>query len=414
MNNRNNQNLGDEIKNIVQRALNNKDFSELNQNIGNVVKDALEEAKSSVNWKPGTHNLNKDQIYKNPNQKKYEDKTQKVRDIQTKKTSLTVRPGKYTVPVGQVSGMALSILGTIGSATFGIALFVLTVLGFTLGSFFHSISLILLPLFLFSVFVLFSGNSIRKRLKRFQKYLLCMKDKDYCQIDELSSLTGFSNKYIARDLQKMIKVGMFPEGNFDDTKTTFVLTNERYRQYLDLKRSIESKQMEKITSEREVTTSSGLNEEIRKGINEGRKLITEIKQANILIPGQEISRKLDRLEIVVGKIFDYVEIHPEKFIEIKKFTEYFLPTTYKLVDAYKNLDYQTIQGENISTAKKEIEDTLDTINLAFENLLDDLFHDISMDISTDISVLETMLAQEGLTGNDMRIKYNTREDKQNE
>jgi hypothetical protein len=57
---------------------------------------------------------------------------------------------------------------------------------------------------------------------------------------------------------------------------------------------------------------------------------------------------------------------------------------------------------------------MDTINLAFENLLDDLFHDISMDISTDISVLETMLAQEGLTQNDMRIKNNFMEDEDNE
>ena len=69
----------------------------------------------------------------------------------------------------------------------------------------------------------------------------------------------------------------------------------------------------------------------------------------------------------------------------------------KLVGAYRDFDAQPVQGENIISAKKEIEDTLDTINLAFENLLDGLFEDVAMDISTDISVLETMLAQEGLT-----------------
>ena len=106
-----------------------------------------------------------------------------------------------------------------------------------------------------------------------------------------------------------------------------------------------------------------------------------------------------------------MELHPEKFPEIKKFTEYFLPTTLKLVDAYKKLDYQPIEGENISNAKKEIEETMDTINLAFENLLDGLFEDVAMDISTDISVLETMFAQEGLTEKNMKVKNKTAEDK---
>ncbi len=82
--------------------------------------------------------------------------------------------------------------------------------------------------------------------------------------------------------------------------------------------------------------------------------------------------------------------------------EYYLPTTLKLLEAYKEFDRQPVQGENITTAKKEIEKTLDTINLAFENLLDDLFEDAAMDVSTDISVLNTMLAQEGLTENNLK------------
>ena len=75
---------------------------------------------------------------------------------------------------------------------------------------------------------------------------------------------------------------------------------------------------------------------------------------------------------------------------------YYLPTTLKLLQAYQEFDAQPIQGENIRSAKAEISDTLDTITIAFENLLDSLLNTI-MDISTDISALETMLAQEGLT-----------------
>ena len=92
-----------------------------------------------------------------------------------------------------------------------------------------------------------------------------------------------------------------------------------------------------------------------------------------------------------------MERNPRQLSEINKFMEYYLPTTLKLVTAYKEFDLQPVQGENIRSAKKEIETTLDTINHAFEVLLDSLFEDAAMDIATDISVLETMLAQEGLT-----------------
>ena len=74
--------------------------------------------------------------------------------------------------------------------------------------------------------------------------------------------------------------------------------------------------------------------------------------------------------------------------------------TVKLLGAYADMDSQPVQGENIRTAKKEIEDTLDTLNIAFEKLLDSIFQDTALDVSTDISVLQTLLAQEGLTKGD--------------
>ena len=76
---------------------------------------------------------------------------------------------------------------------------------------------------------------------------------------------------------------------------------------------------------------------------------------------------------------------------------YYLPTTKKLVDAYVDLEREPIAGDNVVKMKQEIEKTLDTINLAFENLLDGFFEERAWDISSDISVLNTMLAQEGLT-----------------
>ena len=84
--------------------------------------------------------------------------------------------------------------------------------------------------------------------------------------------------------------------------------------------------------------------------------------------------------------------------------DYYLPTTMKLLEAYEELDTQPVQGENILSSKREIEKTLDTLNQAFERLLDDMFQDTAWDVSSDISVLNSMLAQEGLKEKDFEQK----------
>ena len=92
-----------------------------------------------------------------------------------------------------------------------------------------------------------------------------------------------------------------------------------------------------------------------------------------------------------------LEQNPDSVNDMRRMMDYYLPTTMKLLEAYEELDVQPVQGENIISSKKEIEDTIDTLNIAFEKLLDSLFQDTAWDVSSDISVLHTMLAQEGLT-----------------
>ena len=100
--------------------------------------------------------------------------------------------------------------------------------------------------------------------------------------------------------------------------------------------------------------------------------------------------------MIVDRIFDRVEQNPSSVSDIRKLMEYYLPTTIKLLEAYQEMDAQPVGGENIQKSKAEIEATLDTLNAAFEKLLDNLFQDTAWDVSSDISVLNTMLYQEGL------------------
>ena len=199
----------------------------------------------------------------------------------------------------------------------------------------------------------------------------------------------------------MIKKYMFLEGHLDDTGTCLITSDESYKQYLETKKQAEIQQKTKeqeIQKEEETAGEADLSKETRKVIEEGNAYIEQIRKSNDAIPGVEISNKMYHLENVIRRIFKRVEQHPELIDDLHKFMDYYLPTTVKLLQAYEELDKQDVEGDNIKTAKKEIENTLDTINQAFENLLDSFFRDTAWDVSTDISVLKTMLAQEGLTG----------------
>ena len=192
---------------------------------------------------------------------------------------------------------------------------------------------------------------------------------------------------------------MILEVQLDKGETSLIASDEAYDQYLAAEKNAEQIQKEAAEDPRKK-----LSEEAKKVIEEGDRYIEEIRRSNDAIPGVEVSNKMYHLENVIRRIFQRVEQHPELIEDLHKFMDYYLPTTMKLLKAYEELDKQDVEGENIKTAKQEIENTLDTINTAFENLLDSFYKDTAWDVSTDISVLKTMLAQEGLTEDDLKRK----------
>lgn len=136
-------------------------------------------------------------------------------------------------------------------------------------------------------------------------------------------------------------------------------------------------------------------------IAEGEKYLQELAVADIRIDNESVSASIRRMEVACRSIFAYIEEHPAKAGQIRKFINYYLPTTMKLLNTYDRLTRQGVQGENISSTMFDIEAMMQTIATAFEKQLDNLFENEALDISTDISVLETMLQQEGLTEDEM-------------
>lgn len=128
------------------------------------------------------------------------------------------------------------------------------------------------------------------------------------------------------------------------------------------------------------------------------RAVSELRRLNDAIPDPKISAQIDHLEEVTGKIIDHVIENPSKQPQISRFLDYFLPTTIKLLNAYDRMDSAGVSGSNINTTKQKVETMLDTLCAAFDKQLDSLFGDEALDISTDITVMENLLAQEGLSG----------------
>ena len=151
--------------------------------------------------------------------------------------------------------------------------------------------------------------------------------------------------------------------------------------------------VEEVPEEPETTG----NEELDKMIADGKKAITEMKRLDDNIADPAISAQIVRLQQLAGKIFAQVEQNPEKLPQIRKFMNYYLPTTLKILNAYDRMGEQGVSGENITSTMQKVEGMMSTIITAFEKQLDSLFGSEAMDISTDMVVLENMMAREGLT-----------------
>lgn len=440
-------NLGDQIRGIVEDAMDSMNFSQLNEQIKRTVNGALDEVRKTVgpyqDPKENTHAFDwdiqkdwkqqdwKQQDWKHQDrrnqrhtQRGWQEQSHAYRHEEARQARQEARRERDNTKktkhmTGSIRGTLFTIFGSIGVAMFGLSAFITGLVGMFTGVFtvLGPISLSLLAVTAGFGVMLYKGTAIRGRMKRYQEYNRILRGRSFCAIEEMADYLEKPQKYIVSDLRKMIRLGFFPEGHIDNKKTHFITTDETFEQYLMSTKSYEQRkkleeeqkrtqkaaeQDAKKKAQPDAATSVDENSELYRTIKAGREYILEIRHANDKIPGEEISRKLDTLEEVTSKIFICVEQHPEKLPEIRKFMEYYLPTTLKLVNAYREFDCQPIQGENITSAKTEIENTLDTINDAFARLLDSLFEDAAMEVATDISVLNTLLAQEGLMKSDFK------------
>lgn len=125
-------------------------------------------------------------------------------------------------------------------------------------------------------------------------------------------------------------------------------------------------------------------------------VIEEIRRLNDEIDDGPVSERIERIERATAGILQTLRERPERAEEARRFVNYYLPTTLKLLESYRLMEKQSYQGENIRASRRQIEGVLDKIVAATEQLQDRLYRAEAMDVEAEITVLETMMASDGL------------------
>ena len=422
--------LGDKIQDIIDSAINEKNYQKLSQSINQTLNKAIdsgsEALKSALNHTAGDGKYTN---YRTGSSYDYRQNRswdfQKTGNRQSKHTDTGRQQNKsqetnmalYLPSSGiKVKGILKTVFGGILTGTFGVAAIIVGALGLGFGvNGMVGGSVALAVAAAASGILLGQGYTSLTGLSRRDKYIKALGSHTYCNFQQLALAVGKPVKFVKKDIRRMISKGWFLQGHVDGQETCLITSNETYDQYVSTQKQLEERKRqetellreeqarEKIRQEAEQRDKKNarISPEVQQVLDKGNDFLDKIRRSNDAIPGEEISSKISRMELIIAKIFERAKAHPEIIPDLNRLMDYYLPMTVKLLNAYEEMDSQPVQGENITSSKREIEETIDTLNIAFEKLLDSVFEDTAMDVSSDISVLNTVLAQEGLTEDEL-------------
>ena len=204
-------------------------------------------------------------------------------------------------------------------------------------------------------------------------------------VEMLADLTHQTKKKALKKLRSYIHKGWLNAWLDDETETLY-LTAEDYRAAKEAATAADAQPQ----PEKAETGDAPLN------LDTARRFAAVLEKEQQLMQDAQAREELAAMHKTTTAICDWLEAHPESQPKTRRFAEYYIPTTLKLLHTYN--DVQGQQGENAETIRRDIAGILHTLNQAYENLYNNLLSDVAMDISSEIAALQGMLANDGLTG----------------
>ena len=131
-----------------------------------------------------------------------------------------------------------------------------------------------------------------------------------------------------------------------------------------------------------------------------RRFAQVLEKEQGLMEDERAVEELQHMQKTTESICAWLEAHPESLPKARRFAEYYIPTTLKLLHTYN--DVQSQQGGNAEAIRRDIAGILHTLNQAYDNLYDKLLSDVALDVSSEIAALQGMLANDGLAGEGLR------------
>lgn len=251
----------------------------------------------------------------------------------------------------------------------------------------------------------YSGH-LKKAHRRFSRYLAVIGSRKVMRLRDIAAAMAVTEEQACQDLEKMIDEGRFPEGTYLDMSTRALVIDgsavedapvREVNLKFEPEAAREQAKKPEYAPKAEARPEPKPKVEPKPPADPYLERLAEIRHMDDLIENEEVSQKIRRIEEVTASIFDQIKQNPGKLDQIHTFMNYYLPTTLKLLNAYAQLEKQKVTGENIRVSKERIEKMLSQLVFAFEQQLDQMFEADAMDISSDITVLERMMAKDGLS-----------------
>lgn len=376
------KNPGDSLVEAIQDAIDKQDFSALQTNVerslsevADVIGDITRQVQSQA-------------------QRTQQRLAAQAREKELAEQKRSIMKSRYGSAGGQTAaGVAMIVVGTGALGFFGLSLLGTAVI------FEAPTALGLLAMMcVAAVAIIVLGIGRVTFANRFKTYRDIISTRTFCHLEEIAQRTHAGTAAVRKNAKRMIKRGLFKQAALDDSEEFIIMSSQAYGEYRAAReRESERERDLRAAQARAKELEARLEPSTRDVLSPGEQFIARIRKSNEEIDDVTISEKLDRIEHVVRSILERVAEHPETAPQLDRMMDYYLPTTVKLLEAYRTLDEAAVETTSVADSKREIASTLDMLREAFEKLLDTLFRDVAWDVSTDISVLRTMLAQDGLT-----------------